>query len=519
MGLLLLLGLWSPLASAQGPQFDPGSPPGAAGGSSAVGQPLGAANFPDFNSPSSAPFSGRPGPGGSHVPVSALSTPGPPVFRTSGAQSTITAAQPLSVPTYGELDLPAGELDYGSNEGMSIDVAIETLIQQNLELQAARLEIPMADADTLTANLRANPVFYADTQLVPYGHYSFLRPGGPPQSDININYPIDITGKRRARTASAREARSVTEAQLRDAVRTQIDNLYTVYVDVVAAGLTLKFSEIYQVGLNQLLVLNEQLYKRGQIQESDVLTVRAKVKTADLQVSEAKQAKIKANRRLAMMLNLPLDQVSNLDVRDPIGTLRQTPAELSDLINKAIQMRPDLAAIRIGVKRAQADYKLAKANGFPDVYILYQPYTFQNNNYLGVPSAYSWTLGLTATMPIYNYNQGNVKRAKFNITQTEIQVENQQRQVMTDVYDAVQELEQSRVAVLDFRKKDGILEIQRGVRNAAFKRFELGNTSALVYLDAQQDYNDVVEKYRDAMVRHRRAILDLNTAVGERVLP
>ena len=54
----------------------------------------------------------------------------------------------------------------------------------------------MAEADILTANLRANPIFYADTQLIPYGHYSFLRPGGPPQSDININYPLDVSFKR-----------------------------------------------------------------------------------------------------------------------------------------------------------------------------------------------------------------------------------------------------------------------------------------------------------------------------------
>ena len=59
-------------ARGQGPQFDVGSPPGAAGGASAVGQPLGAANFPDFGSPSNAPFSGRAGPGGAHVPASSL---------------------------------------------------------------------------------------------------------------------------------------------------------------------------------------------------------------------------------------------------------------------------------------------------------------------------------------------------------------------------------------------------------------------------------------------------------------
>ena len=32
-------------------------------------------------------------------------------------------------------------------------------------------------------------------------------------------------------------------------------------------------------------------------------------------------------------------------------------------------------------------------------------------------------------------------------------------------------------------------------------------------------YNEVVRQYRDALVRHRRSMLDLNTAVGARVLP
>ena len=84
---------------------------------------------------------------------------------------------------------------------MDLDAAINMLVSQNLDLMAAKLEIPMAEADVLTANLRANPIFYADTQLIPYGHFSFLRPGGPPQSDVNINYPLDISFKRAARTA------------------------------------------------------------------------------------------------------------------------------------------------------------------------------------------------------------------------------------------------------------------------------------------------------------------------------
>ena len=40
-------------------------------------------------------------------------------------------------------------------------------------------EIPQARADILTASLRGNPIFYADSQLVPYGSDSVRRPDGP----------------------------------------------------------------------------------------------------------------------------------------------------------------------------------------------------------------------------------------------------------------------------------------------------------------------------------------------------
>jgi cobalt-zinc-cadmium efflux system outer membrane protein len=239
-------------ARAQGPQFDVGAPPGAAGGASAVGQPLGQANFPDFETPSITPFSGKVGIGGSHVPISGLTVPGVPVFRASGAQAAVASVQPMQTTQYGDLQLSTELEEYGPKDGLTLDAAIERLIQQNLDLEAARFEIPMSDADVLTANLRANPIFYADTQLIPYGHFSFLRPGGPPQSDVNINYPLDITFKRQARTRSAREAKNVTEAQLQDFVRNSIDNLYTVYEDDVAAGLTVKFSEVYATGIRKL---------------------------------------------------------------------------------------------------------------------------------------------------------------------------------------------------------------------------------------------------------------------------
>ena len=74
---------------------------------------------------------------------------------------------------------PRHETEEGPPDGLTLDQAIDLLVRQNLDLRAKQLEIPQARADVLTAGLRANPIFYADSQLVPYGSDSVQRPGRP----------------------------------------------------------------------------------------------------------------------------------------------------------------------------------------------------------------------------------------------------------------------------------------------------------------------------------------------------
>ena len=45
---------------------------------------------------------------------------------------------------------------------------------------------------------------------------------------------------------------------------------------------------------------------------------------AQLQVKESRKAKIAANRALALILNMPLDDVDKIDVFDPVGKLQDT---------------------------------------------------------------------------------------------------------------------------------------------------------------------------------------------------
>jgi cobalt-zinc-cadmium efflux system outer membrane protein len=273
----------------------------------------------------------------------------------------------------------------------------------------------------------------------------------------------------------------------------------------------------YARGIERLLNINLELLHKGQIQQSVVDAVRAQVEQAQLQVHESTQALKRTKRTLGLLLNMPQQQTDALEFRSLLRDTRVLPLPEEEVVRTALASRPDLMASRLGLTRANADVKLAYANRFSDVYLLYQPYTLQNNAPLGLKSAYSYAVGVTVAAPIFNRNQGNIARSRLNVTQTQVELANDERQITYQVEEAVREFEVSLNTVIELEKE--VVPASRRVRDTAMKRWQGGETSVLDYFEAQRDYNDVVKRYRDALVRHRRSMLDLNTAAGVRILP
>ncbi len=161
-----------------------------------------------------------------------------PLFGPLALPGDETGGRRVRGPSGDLLEPPAEVVAEGPPDGLTLDMAIERLLTHSLDLRSKFMEIPQAQADVLSAGLRANPIFYADGQLVPYGQYSRTRPGGQTQYDVNVSYPLDVTRKRVMRTQVASCAKRVLEAQYQDAVRMEIDKLYNAYVDVLAARQT-----------------------------------------------------------------------------------------------------------------------------------------------------------------------------------------------------------------------------------------------------------------------------------------
>ncbi len=405
--------------------------------------------------------------------------------------------------------------DEGPPDGLTLDQAIERLIRQNLDLRSKAFEIPQADADILTAGLRANPILYSDVQCVPYGSFSRARPGGQTQYDLNVSYPLDITRKRQARTLVACRAKKVLQAQFQDATRVEIDNLYTEFVDVLAARETVRLA---RKSVDELEKEPEK--PRGPARPlpgADDQRLEIQRESAEIGLTEAEEDYKADLRTLGALLGMTVAQAERLELRGSLADSTPPPVLGEPLLRLAMASRPDLAAYRLGVQRAEADVGLAVANRYPDVYVLYQPYTFQDDSPLGLKSAHSWGAGVSVPLTIFNRNQGNIRRAKLNVSQTVTELSNLEQQIVFEVRQAERQYSVTRKAVE--RIERSLLPNARIEHDRAVKLYDQGKLDELTFLTAERDYDQVVRQYRDTLVRHRRAMLKLNTAVGLRILP
>ncbi|QEH34609.1 Cobalt-zinc-cadmium resistance protein CzcC precursor [Aquisphaera giovannonii] len=514
-------------ARAQGLGSDASDFPKVGGGGSLLGNSPGAGggalSGASGNSPQSGQILGtRPGvstPKGIPTSISSPATLGPTILQRPISAPDLQPISPSSAPLYGTLEIPGrGADDDGPPDGVTLEQAIGVTLQRSLDLRSKFYEIPQARADVLQAGLRANPVFYADAQLVPYGQFNRSVPGGPTQYDINVTHPVDVSRKRRARVEVATRAERVLEAQYQEALRQRIDDVYDAFVlGTLASRQTVRYARQSTQGLARLATKTEELYRGGSVSLGDFNRVKIQLRTARLGLVDAEAAYRKAKLELGSLMNLSPEEIAALEIKGSIEDTSPPPPPAEELKRIALEARPDVVSYRLGVRRAEADVALARANRLSDIFVLYQPYTYQNNTPFGLKSATSWALGVTAPLPVYNRNQGAIRRAELNVDQTRIELSDLERQVGIDVEKAVAEYEVTRREVQELRAE--VIPEATQIRDEMFRLYTSGEKSAGDFIGAQLEFNQVAKQYLDTAIRHRRSMLNLNTVTGSRIMP
>jgi outer membrane protein, heavy metal efflux system len=393
---------------------------------------------------------------------------------------------------------------------ITLDQAIQLALAHNHNLVAARTTIQQNEAEEITANLRPDPVLVGDIQFLPVfqpRNFSSDYIDNTAQFDLGVSYLFERGRKRQHRLQAAKDQTAVTREQVSDNERTLTFNVATDFINVELAESTLELANQDQKSFQDTVDVTESRYKAGAIGLDDLLKVKLQLLQFQTDVSQAKLARLQGLSDLRQLLGY--EQVSA--EYDVAGSFDYQPMRggLEDLQAMALKTRPDLRAALQGVAAANSQFQLQKAIGKRDV-------TGQiNYTHLGYLNDVS--LFGSMQLPIFDRNQGEIKRAGFAITQAREQQLYTNGQVLTDVRDAY-ENQRANDEIVGLYRSGYLDEAQqsRDITEYAYKR---GAASLLDFLDAERSYRATQLGYRQSLASYLLALEQLREAVGTRSLP
>jgi cobalt-zinc-cadmium efflux system outer membrane protein len=393
---------------------------------------------------------------------------------------------------------------------LSLDQAIDLALTHNHALKATRTLILQNQAQEITANLRPNPTFGADSQFIPIfapQDFSVDDLNLTQQFDIGIGYLFERGHKRQRRLQAARDQTAVTRAQVTDAERSLTFNVGQQFVSVLLAESTLQFASQDLQDFQRTVDIADARYKAGDISEGDLLKIKLQLLQFLTDVSAARLAKVQALAGLRELLGYDAAPAGF----DVTGDLAYVPlkAKVEDLQAMALRERPDLRAAELGVTATQSQILLAQANAKVDVN---GTYDFAHT---GGQNSASIFVGFD--LPIFNRNQGEIARTRYALTQSQELQQSASDTVMTDVASAYEAVRSNDEVVQLY--VSGYLKQAGDSRDISEYAYKAGSASLLDFLDAERSYRSTQLAYRQALASYMTALEQLRQAVGTRNLP
>jgi len=428
-----------------------------------------------------------------------------PLSSSAAGQSQLAgtgqSAPPVATPTPTR-DRPAATQ-------ITLEQAITMALANSPSIKAARTQIQQNQAQEITANLRPNPTLAWDSQFIPVfsGDFSTDTLNNLQQFDIGLGYLFERGHKRQNRLQAARDTTAVTAAQVADTERTLVFNVAQQFINVLLANSTLQFAQEDLRSFQETVNISAERYRAGDISEGDYLKIQLQMLQFQTDVSSARVAKVQALgslRQLVGYASLPHDF-------DVVGDLDYKPltAALPDLQVKALATRPDLLAAQKGVKAANSQISLAKANGKVDFNA--------SASYSHVSGASSTSLFFSVPLPIFDRNQGEIARTKFALTGAELTAKAAEDTVMTDVTNAYESASSNQDVVKLY--VSGYLKQAQDSRDISQYAYKAGAATLLDFLDAERSYRSTQLAYRQALAAYMLSLEQLRQAVGTRSLP
>jgi cobalt-zinc-cadmium efflux system outer membrane protein len=386
-----------------------------------------------------------------------------------------------------ERGLPPGVV---LTEALGADDAVAIALWNNAALQADLARLGLAQADLIEAGLLRNP------------NFSLLLPVGPKPFEFALTAPIDAIWQRPRRVAAAKVNVEAVSASL---VQHGLDLARDVKAAHAALALAQERAAILaeSSGLKENIAqLTERRLAAGDIGAVDLNLAKLDwIAARDDAARAARQIEM-AREQLRALAGLKAGQAKFRAEPALIG--EQALADTDQLLETAFASRPDLRAAELGVEAAGKRARWERSK----IVALGLMLSSKGVGTYGIRTG----PGLAADVPLFQRNQGGIRRADAEVERAALDYTALREQVEREVRESRVRLEAAREALA--RVRGEILPATRDAVKLAEQAYQAGDTSYLTLLEARRRIHATLLAEAEAAAEARRAAAELERSIG-----
>jgi len=383
---------------------------------------------------------------------------------------------------------------------------IEKVISGNMEYAAEKLNVDISEAEIIAAKVFNDP----NLSVAYYNNENkSLQMGQGLEFELSKTLSF---GKRKAAIDLARSEKELTEALLADYFRNLRAYATVAYFEALMQNELHKVKQDSYENIRRLAVSDSIRFALGKITEVDAIQSRleAGILRNELLQSETELYNAFSN------LNMLTGKLEKDVLFCPEASLHITPREFipDELLSFAIENRTDIVVALKNKEVASRELKVVKRERNTDIDLALglSSNARVRNEEAPAPPFTGISAGIAVPLKFSNLNKGALKAARLKEQQSEIQYQQVQLQVQTEVMQSLRQYQSLTEQVKHF--ENGLLTEAREVIDGKIYSYNRGEVSLLEVLDAQRTYNEVQSQYIETLFNHVAALVELEKNTG-----
>lgn len=386
---------------------------------------------------------------------------------------------------------------------LTLQQAVDIARMQNPSLLSAQAHVTATKQSEITAGLRQNPNFNVTGADVSNAANS----ASPYAYSAQVSRLFERGQKRRWRLDIARSTTDVTRSQYADQERQAVLAVKTAFTQMLGAKSAFDLAKENVDDYRKTVDLSRERLRVGDISATDFKRLDLQLAQFESDYDNAHTNLVQASEQLQTLLGYDHPRPGF----DIAGSLQppDVTATLADTEQKALQARPDYLAAQQSVRLADANTKLAYADGTID------PTIEGEYDRAGIQNSAGFQIGIP--LRIFDRNQGEKARTKYEAQAGRFAETAARNQVISDVDQAWAGYEDA--LSLARRYNGHYLQEAHEVRDNIEYSYRHGGTTLLDYLNALQDYRQVNLDALNANMQLWLSIHQISFAAATEIVP